>query len=752
MVWSRGGDIRERDVFGTLALNQPGFPVGDSVSKLQLICMKITFARRRKMTLIRGAVRTVTLIGFVSGTLLLCQSPEPPVAPTIAHREMRHGSEVVDNYFWLRDKSNPEVIRYLENENAYTEAMTKGLQPLEDALYREMLSHIKQTDLTVPVRRGEYYYYSRTEEAKQYPIECRKKGNLEAKEEVLLDLNQLGQGRKFVGLGAFVVSDDQNLLAYTIDYVGYRQFSLHVKDLRTGATLPDTLERVDSVAWAADNQTLFLATEDAITKRPNRVWRHTLGRKDSEPLYEEKDETFQIAVDKTRDKKYLLLYAAGTDTTEFRYLKADQPKSDFTVFLAREKLHRYFLDHREHLFYIRSNKGAKNYQVFTAPEDDPDHTNWKTFIPHDKDVLVENIDLFRSFAVSVEKSQALSRMRIFDFKSGTWRTIPFTEPVYWAFPNETPEYVSTTYRYNYESLTTPRTVFDYDTQSGNSTLLKRQEVPGGYDASQYISERLWVAVRGGVKVPLSIVYKKGLIRDGTRPLLLYAYGSYGFGMPAFFSSQRLVLLDRGLVFVIAHIRGGNDMGEQWHDDGKLLNKKNTFNDFIDCAEYLIHEKWTSKDRLLIEGASAGGLLMGAVVNMRPDLFRAVHLGVPFLDVMNDMMDPSLPLTTTDYPEWGNPNDRAAYEYILSYSPYDNLREASYPPMLLTESLNDSQVAYWESAKFVAKARTLKANRSPVLLKMKMDPAGHGGASGRYDQLRDTAFEYAWLLSQVGITR
>jgi oligopeptidase B len=703
------------------------------------------------MSLVRCSLISFTLIGWFSAISLAGQTPQPPRAPVIEHREMRYGTTVVDNYFWLRGKSNPEVIKYLQQENAYTEAMTRRLKPFEDALYSEMLSHIKQTDLSVPVRRGDYYYYSRTEEGKQYPIQCRKKGSLEGKEEVLLDLNELGQGRKFAGLGAFVVSDDQNLLAYTIDYVGYRQFTLYVKDLRTGATLPDTIERVDSVAWAADNHTLFLTTEDEVTKRVNRAWRHTLDEKRFEPLYEEKDETFLLEVTKTRDKKYLLLSAQSADTTEVRYLKADQAKSDFTVFLPREKQHRYFLDHRENLFYIRSDKNAKNFQVFTAPEDDPSTKNWKIFIPQDKDVLVQDIDLFRDFAVAVEKSQALNRMRIFDFKSGTWRAISFPEPVYSAVPGDTPEYTSTTYRYSYQSLVTPPTVFDYDTESGKSLLLKQQEVPG-YVASQYVSERQWVTVRDGVKVPLSIVYKKGFERDGKRPLLLYGYGSYAFGMPAAFTSSRLVLLDRGLAFVIAHIRGGDDMGQQWYDDGKLMNKKNTFYDFIDCAEYLIEQKWTSRDRLLIEGGSAGGLLMGAVVNMRPDLFKAVHLAVPFLDVMNDMMDPSLPLTTTDYPEWGNPNNKAAYEYILSYSPYDNLHKAAYPPMLLTESLNDSQVAYWEAAKFVAKARTLTTDDNPILLKMKMDPAGHGGASGRYDQVRDRAFECAWLLSQVGITQ
>lgn len=704
------------------------------------------------MSLIRNRLISLILGGLFFAIPLVGQVPDPPAARVIPHEETRFGAKVIDNYFWLREKSNPDVIKYLEQENAYTAAMTAGLKPFEDALYNEMLSHIKQTDLSVPVQRGEYLYYSRNEEGKQYAVQCRKKGE-QGKEEVLLDLNELAQGKKFAALGAFAVSDDQNLLAYTLDFQGYRQFTLFVKDLRTGATLPDTMERVDSVAWAGDNRTLFLVTEDEVTKRANRAFRHTLGRKDSELLYEEKDGAFSLNVDKTRDKKYILLGGYSTDTTEFRYVRADQPQASYVLFLPREKQQRYFIDHRENLFYIRSNKGAPNFQVFTAPEENSRPQNWKVFIAGDKDVLVQDVDLFRNFAVSFEKSQALNRIRILDFKSGKWTTIPFPEPVYTALPGSTPEYDSTTYRYTYQSLVTPPSVFDYDIVSGKSILRKRQEVPGGYDPGQYVSERQWVTVRDGVKVPLSIVYKKGFVRDGTRPLLLYAYGAYGFGAPASFSSSRLILLDRGVAYVIAHIRGGDDMGEQWHDDGKLMNKKNTFNDFIDCAEYLTREKWTSKEQLLIEGGSAGGLLMGAVVTMRPDLFKAVHLAVPFVDVMNDMFDPSLPLTTTDYPEWGNPtNDKAVYDYILSYSPYDNLRRAAYPPMLLTESLNDSQVAYWEAPKFVAKARTLNTDNNAILLKMKMDPAGHGGASGRYDQLRDRAFECAWLLGQVGVTK
>jgi oligopeptidase B len=697
-----------------------------------------------------GRAAAVLFLG--AGCVLQAQvEPEPPAAKRVEHREIRHNATVIDDYFWLRDKSNPEVIKFLEEENAYTEAVTAGLKPFEAALYKEMLGRIKQTDLSVPERRGGYLYYTRTEQAKQYQIYCRKRGSLDAKEEVLLDLNELGRGKKFVGLGALVVSDDQNLLAYTIDYVGYRQFSLRVKDLRTGEELPDATERVTSLQWAADNRTLLLTTEDAVTKRSDHLWRHTLGQTAFVPVYEETDALFRIRLSKTRDKKYVLLNIRSTDSSEVRYLRADQPQASFTVFLPRAKKHRYDIDHRENLFYIRTNRGAKNFQVVTAPVGDPRPENWKVFIPHNDDVLVHGVDLFRSFAVAVEESKALSRMRIYDFKSGKWASIPFPEPVYSAFPSGEPDFDSTAFRYSYQSLVTPSSIFEYDTQTGKSTLLKQQEVLGSYDPSQYISERQWATARDGVRVPLSIVYKKGFKRDGKGPLFLYAYGSYGIGTSATFSSARLSLLDRGMAYAIAHIRGGNEMGEKWHEDGMLMKKKNTFYDFIDSAEYLIKDKWTSPDRLAIEGGSAGGLLMGAVVNMRPDLFRAVHAAVPFVDVMNTMLDPSLPLTVGEYLEWGNPNEKAAYDYMKTYSPYDNLEKRSYPAMLVTTSLHDSQVGYWEPAKYVARLRTLKTDSNPLLLKIRMDPAGHGGASGRYDRLKEQAFEYAWLLSQVGIT-
>jgi oligopeptidase B len=681
---------------------------------------------------------------------------QPPVAPRVKHREVRHGETVVDDYFWLGEKSNPKVTRYLEAENAYTERATAGLKPFSDALYKEMLTRIKQTDLSVPTRRGGYLYYARTEEGKQYPIQCRRKGTMQAPEEVLLDLNELAKGKTYAGLGAFVVSDDQNLLAYTIDYTGFRQYSLQVRDLRNGHTLPDMTDRVSSVAWASDNKTLFLTTEDAVTKRSDKLWRHILGSTRFEPLYDEKDELFDIEIAKTRDKSYLVLEIESTDTSEVRYLRADQTQGSFAVPLPREKKHRYYLDHREGLFYIRTDKPGKDFAVVTAPENDPAPGNWKVFIPYQNGVRIEDIDLFKDFAVSVEKTQALNRLRVYNFKTGAWAAIAFPEPVFSAVPAGTPDYESREYRYNYQSLVTPSSVFDYDPDTGKSTLLKQQEVLGEhnhkYDPGQYTTEHLWAPARDGAKVPISIVYKKGFSCNGKSPLMLYGYGAYGYGTTPTFSSDRISLLDRGMAFAIAHIRGGDEMGEQWREDGMLVKKKNTFFDFIDSAEFLIQQKWTSKDRLVIEGRSAGGLLMGAVVNMRPDLFRAVHAAVPFVDVINSMMDPSLPLTVGEYLEWGNPNEKAAYDHMKTYSPYDNLEKREYPAMLVTSSFNDSQVMYWEPAKYVARLRTVKTDHNPLLLKMKMDPAGHGGASGRYDRLKDQAFEYAWLLSQVGVTR
>lgn len=685
------------------------------------------------------------------------QAPTPPVARRIEHKVVWHGETVVDYYFWLREKTNPEVAKYLEAENAYTETMTKDLKPFQETLYKEMLGRIKQTDLSVPVRRGKYYYYSRTEEGKQYPIYCRKAaasdGSLDAKaaEFVMLDQNEMAKGLPFLSIGEALVSDDDNLLAYATDTTGFRQFILHVKDLRTGEILPDTAERITTGEWAADSKTLFFTTEDKVTKRSNQLWSQELGGK-PELVYQEDDELYNIGVGRTKDKKYLVLEIDSTDTWEIRYLDAAAPSADFKVVLPREKGHKYDIEHRDGLFYIRTNRDAKNFRVVTAPVADPSPGNWKEFVPHRPDVLLEGLEVFKDYAVAHEKSEGLNRFRILSFKTGAWNEINFPETVYSAFGGGTPEFDTRMFRINYQSMTTPSSVYDYDLETRERTLLKQQEVLGGYDPSQYATERLWATARDGVKVPVSIVYKKGFSRDGRAPLWLYGYGSYGAGMSATFSSGRLSLLDRGLAYAIAHIRGGDEMGEAWHDDGMLMKKKNTFNDFIDCAEYLIAQKWTSKDRLLIEGGSAGGLLICAVTNMRPDLFKAVHTGVPFADVMNTMMDASLPLTVGEYLEWGNPNEKAAYDYMKSYSPYDNLEKKPYPAILVTTSFNDSQVMYWEPAKYVAKLRSLKTDNNELLLKCKMEPAGHGGASGRYDRLKDAAFEMAWMLKQVEITK
>jgi oligopeptidase B len=508
---------------------------------------------------------------------------------------------------------------------------------------------------------------------------------------------------------------------------------------------------VTSATWAANSRTVFYVTEHPVTKRPDTLWRLEPGGPPVK-VYEETDELFSIGVGRTKDKKLVVLGARSTDTWDRWLLPAATPTGGFRRVLPREKGHKYDVEHRDGTLFIRTNRDAKNFRLVTAPLADPSPARWTTLVEHRPDVLLEEVEVFKDFLVLQEAQAGLNRLRVHGSADRQWKEVSFPEPVYAAFAAGTPEFDSRLFRYNYQSLVTPSSVYDFDMVAGTSTLLKREEVRGGFDPARYASERLWATARDGVRVPISIVYPKGFVRDGKAPLWLYAYGSYGYGTPAGFDSRRVSLLDRGVPFAIAHVRGGNEMGEAWHDDGMLMKKKNTFFDFVDCAEHLVREKWTSPDRLLIEGGSAGGLLMGAVVNERPDLFRAVHAAVPFVDVMNTMMDPSLPLTVGEYLEWGNPSERAAFDYMLSYSPYDNLARKAYPAILVTTSYNDSQVMYWEPAKYVAKLRTLKTDSNPLVLKTKMMPAGHGGASGRYDALRDRAFEVAWMLSQVGITK
>jgi oligopeptidase B len=626
--------------------------------------------------------------------------------------------------------------------------MTADTQPMQQKLYDELLGHVKQTDVNVPYKLGAYYYYSRTEEGKQYPIYARKKGSLDAPEEITLDLNVLAKGLKFLSLSSYRVSDDGNLLAYSTDNTGYRQYTLYIKDLRTGALLPEKIERVDTVMWAPDNKTIFYVTEDNVTKRSDSFSRHVLGTSAYDLVYHEPDELYDLGAFRTRDKAFIVVESGSKTTSEARYLPANKPTEELRVLVPRKSDHRYFVDHRGNRFYIRTNDHAKNYRLVTAPDTAPEMKNWKELIPARAAVKLDDFDLFKDYMVVSELKGGSQTIRVVDFKTTHSTPITFPEPVYSVFVDNNPEFDSTMLRYRYQSLTTPSSVFDYDMARHSSTLRKRVDVPN-YDASQFASERIYATASDGTKIPVSIVYKKPLVRDGKRPMLLYAYGSYGSPTWPGFSSNRLTLLDRGVIYAIAHIRGGGELGEPWREAGRMMMKRNTFTDFTAAAEHLINDKYTSKDRLVIQGGSAGGLLMGAVVNMRPDLFKAVVAQVPFVDVINTMLDASLPLTTSEYLEWGNPNIKKEYDYIKTYSPYDNIAAKAYPAMLVKVSLNDSQVPYWEGTKFVVKLRELKTGTNPLLLKVNMG-AGHGGSSGRYDALHETAADQAFMLTQMGI--
>ncbi len=676
-------------------------------------------------------------------------APKPPMAERKTKTTEIHGYKMVDDFFWLREKSNPQVTAYLEAENSYTEAAMKHTAALQEKLYNEMVGHIKETDENVPYRQGDYFYYSRTVKGMQYPIFARKRGSTEAKEEITLDLNEMAKGLKYLGLGAYAVSDDGNYLAFSTDTTGYRQFKLQIKDLRTGQLLPDSVERVGSVMWATDNKTIFYSTEDAVTKRSDKFFRHVIGTDKSDLVFEDKDELFDVYGGRTRDKKMILIASGSKTSTEYLYIPADSPTDAPKVILPREADHEYSVDHRDGLFYIRTNQGAKNFRLVTAPVANPGKANWKEIIAHRPAVKIDDIDLFADHLVVAELEGGLQHIRITNLKTDKSHRLTFPEPVYTAFVSTNREYNTKVLRFGYQSLVTPSSVFDYDMEKQTRVLLKQTEVPGGFDRNNYQSERIFAIASDGTKIPMSVVYRKGTKLDGKAPLLLYGYGSYGASMTPNFSSNRLSLLDRGVVFAITHIRGGGEMGEEWREAGRMMKKMNTFTDFIASAEHLVKNKYTSSDRLVIQGGSAGGLLMGAVTNMRPDLFKAVVSQVPFVDVLNTMLDASLPLTTSEYIEWGNPNEKAAYDYMAKYSPYDNIKKANYPATLVKVSLNDSQVPYWEGAKFVAKMRALKTDDNPLLLKTNMG-AGHGGSSGRYDYLREVAFDYAFMLWQMGI--
>ncbi|MEA2206412.1 MAG: oligopeptidase [Blastocatellia bacterium] len=679
------------------------------------------------------------------------ENPKPPMTEKNPKTTKIHDQTMVDDYFWLREKTNPKVIAHLEAENAYAEEVMKPTAALQKTLYDEMISHIKETDESAPYRDGDYFYYSRTVKGLQYPIYARKHGTLEAKEEITLDLNEMAKGLKYFALGSYDVSDDGNLLAYSTDTTGYRQYTLQIKDLRTGQLLPEKIERVGSVMWATDNKTLFYSTEDAVTKRSDKFFRHVLGANNSDLVYEDKDELFDVYGGRTRDRAMILIVSGSKTSTEYRYIPADRPTEAPKVILAREPDHEYSVDHRGDLFYIRTNQGAKNFRLVTAPVSDPRKANWKEIIPHRREIKLDDIDLFANHLVVSELENGLQQLRIFDLKTNKSHRVEFPEPVYTASVTNNAEFNTRVVRFGYQSLVTPNSIFDYDMDAKTRVLRKQTDVPGGFDKANYKSERIFATAADGTKIPISIVYRKGTKLDGKSPLLLYGYGSYGISITPTFSSNRLSLLDRGAIYAIAHIRGGGELGEEWREAGRMMKKMNTFTDFISSAEYLIQQKYTSSDRLVIQGGSAGGLLMGAVANLRPDLFKAVVAQVPFVDVLNTMLDATLPLTTSEYIEWGNPNEKAAFDYMKTYSPYDNVAARDYPTMLVKVSLNDSQVPYWEGAKLVAKLRDLKTDKNPLLLKVNLG-AGHGGSSGRYDALKDIAFDYSFMLWQMGLAR
>jgi oligopeptidase B len=675
----------------------------------------------------------------------------PPVAKKVPKTTEINGRELVDNYYWLRDKQNPEVAAYLQAENAYTDAVMKPTEGLQKKLYDEMLNRIKETDVEVPYKEGNYFYYTRTEAGKQYSIYCRKKGSLDAPEELLLDVNELAKGQKFMSVRVFAVSEDSNLLAYTTDNTGFRQYVLAVKDLRTGKLLPDHAERVGSVVWANDNKTIFYTVEDPTSKRQFQLYRHTAGTEGSDKLiYEEKDERFNVEAAKTRSKAYIFLISGSHTTTEARYIPADQPTAEFKVLEPRKQDVEYYPDHNGSFFYIRVNDTGRNFRLVKALVNDPRSANWQEVVPHRANVMLDDTDFFKNYYVLGERENGLPQLQVTDLASGKSRRIEFPEPAYSSYPYANREYDTSKFRYGYQSFITPRSVFEYDMATGKSTLLKQKEVPGGYDRTKYQVEQIYAPASDGVKIPISVVHLKNAKLDGTGPMYLTAYGSYGFPLDISFNSDRFSLIDRGVVFAVAHIRGGGEMGKAWHDDGRMMHKKNTFTDFIASAEYLVKQGYGSKDRLVIEGRSAGGLLMGAVLNMRPDLFHAALVGVPFVDVINTMLDESLPLTVAEFEEWGNPKEKPAFDYMISYSPYDNIEAKTYPNILVRTSFNDSQVMYWEPAKYVAKMRAMRTDHNSLLLKTNMNPAGHGGASGRYDRLHEVAFDYAYFLTQMGI--
>ncbi|MEX1023960.1 MAG: S9 family peptidase [Planctomycetota bacterium] len=688
---------------------------------------------------------------------LACNATPPPLSvaatlaePVAAVRPTKleaHGHVRVDEYYWLNERANPEVIRYLEAENAYTAAQTVHTRALRQELFEEIKGRIRQDDSSVPYLEDGYYYYSRLEEGQQYPLYCRKLGSLDAREEVLLNVPAMAEGHAYFSVAGRDVSPDASRLAFGVDTAGRRVYTLYVKDLATGEVLPDTIPGVTgSAVWANDGRTLFYTRRDPDTLRAYQVWRHELGTPVANDVlvFEEEDTTFSCYATKTRSERYLLIHSSQTLSDEVRYLDADDPTGEFQVFLPREREHEYRVDHFGDHFYVQTNDAAKNFRLVRTPVGQTAREHWETVVPHRADVLLEGFLIFQDHLVVSERRDGLNQIQVRPWSGEGAHTLDFGEPAYSARPAANPEFDTPVLRYTYTSLTTPNSTFDYHMGTREKTLMKQDEVLGDFDPDDYVTERLYATARDGTSVPISLVYRRGFTKDGSHPFLLSAYGSYGSSSDARFSSARLSLLDRGFAFGIAHVRGGSEYGRDWYEAGKLFEKKNTFTDFIDCSEHLVAAGYTRPKLLFAEGGSAGGLLMGAIANLRPDLYGGIHAAVPFVDVVTTMLDDTIPLTTFEYDEWGNPNEREAYEYMLSYSPYDQVARQPYPNLLVTTGLEDSQVQYWEPAKWVAKLRARRTNQARLLLKTTME-AGHGGASGRYQRYRDVAFEYAFFL-------
>lgn len=678
------------------------------------------------------------------------QHPQPPIAKKLAHTTRIHNLELVDDYHWLRDdkRQNEEVLNYLKAENAYMEAMTAHTKDLQKELYDEMVARINETDLTVPVKDGDYYYYSRTEKGKNYAIHCRKKGNLDAEEEVLLDDNVLAEGKEYFSLGTFEISPDHKLLAYGIDTDGSEYYDIYFKDLETGKLIGKTILKTGgALSWANDNATVFYTMLDE-AHRPHQLWKYKIGSETADTLiYQEDDDRFFLSIGETKSKAYLYLYLGSKLTTEIHLLDANQPDGNFEVFAPRKQGVEYSLTHHGDKFYIVTNEDAVNFKVMVTSTDNWSPIHWTTFMAHDEAIYLNDVEAFENHIVIYSRRDGLKRIHIMDAHTNETHEVIFPEAVYTYWKSGNPDYASQTVRLTYTSLITPRTVYDYDMNTRQFIEKKVYEVRGGYDKSAYETARIFATAPDGTQVPLSIAYKKGMVLDGNNPCYLYGYGSYGINMDPYFSTGRLSLLDRGFVFAMAHVRGGSEMGRKWYDNGKFLFKKNTFTDFIACAETLVASKFTNANSLAISGGSAGGLLMGAVMNLRPDLFKVVVADVPFVDVMNTMLDETIPLTVTEYEEWGNPNDKTYFEYMLSYSPYDNVERKAYPNILAIGGLNDPRVQYWEPAKWTAKLRDYKTDQNTLILKTNMG-AGHGGASGRYERIKELAFEYAFVIDHL----